>query len=400
MHRFLVGAALAALLAAPSAANIAPGADARAQVSNLPGLERSVSGRIGDVAWEARSMMVGQTTTLFPDVVPGSPYAPSRPGKDGLAFLEINFPGLGTGYCSGSLLPDGRSIITAAHCVSFGGGVPFADGGNVYFYKGPNDPFYDLNYNPADPDFALLQIESIHVAAGYSGQVLDQNDVAVLRLADVAPDWATRYQLGAIEDLTGVDFEVAGFGNNGPDGTVGSFGGTFGRLREGDNRFDFRMGDPDFGTFWLDEFGAFAGEIEHSWLSDFDRTGDPSVDASCIVATTLVGLAASGKYCNLGRGAREVGVAGGDSGGPQFVNGRIVSVTSYGLTFFQQGGDIDNFLNSSFGEFSGYAPLWLHRDFIESVSPGAFVPEPGTWAMLILGFGAVGFAARRRRAVA
>ena len=32
-----------------------------------------------------------------------------------------------------------------------------------------------------------------------------------------------------------------------------------------------------------------------------------------------------------------------------------------------------------------------------SVSPS--VPEPATWAMLIAGFGAVGFAARRRRAV-
>lgn len=363
---------------------------------------RTVNGKVGDVLFEAKSLMVGQTTTLFPNVIPGSPYAPSRPGKNGLAFLEINFDGLGTGYCSGSLLPDGKSIITAAHCVSFGGGVSDADSGSVYFYKGPNDPFYDLNYDAGDPDFARLEIDSVYVAPAYTGDVLDQNDVAIIRLQDVAPDWATRYELAALQDPTGVDFTVAGFGNNGLDGTTGAFGGTFGRLREGDNRFDFRLGDADFGTFWSDEFGEPFGQIEHSWVSDFDRTGDASVDASCIVATTLVGLAFGPKFCDLGRGAREVGVAGGDSGGPQFVDGRIVSVTSYGLTFFTQGGDFDNALNSSFGEFSGYAPLWLNQSWIERYVPNAFgaVPEPATWAMMILGFGLVGFAARRRATLA
>ncbi|MCU0890517.1 MAG: PEPxxWA-CTERM sorting domain-containing protein [Sandarakinorhabdus sp.] len=44
-----------------------------------------------------------------------------------------------------------------------------------------------------------------------------------------------------------------------------------------------------------------------------------------------------------------------------------------------------------------------HDDFIVRVTVGGFnpggVPEPGTWAMLIAGFGMVGAARRRRRAV-
>ena len=39
-----------------------------------------------------------------------------------------------------------------------------------------------------------------------------------------------------------------------------------------------------------------------------------------------------------------------------------------------------------------------HDDMIIRVTVSPAVPEPGTWAMMLLGFGAVGFAIRRRRA--
>ena len=102
--------------------------------------------------------------------------------------------------------------------------------------------------------------------------------------------------------------------------------------------------------------------------------------------------------CDGWRGATEVGVAGGDSGGPQFVDGKVASVTSYGLSFGTDYGDIDNLLNSTWGEFSGYVPVYIHQDWIESTL--AAIPEPQTWAMMIVGFGAVGFAARRQRKLA
>lgn len=41
-----------------------------------------------------------------------------------------------------------------------------------------------------------------------------------------------------------------------------------------------------------------------------------------------------------------------------------------------------------------------HDDMIIRVTVSPAVPEPGTWAMMLLGFGAVGFAIRRRRAPA
>jgi hypothetical protein len=51
---------------------------------------------------------------------------------------------------------------------------------------------------------------------------------------------------------------------------------------------------------------------------------------------------------------------------------------------------------------TGSDPFWVWARFTPSTAPPAnpSVPEPSTWAMMLLGFGAIGFAARRRRALA
>jgi hypothetical protein len=59
-------------------------------------------------------------------------------------------------------------------------------------------------------------------------------------------------------------------------------------------------------------------------------------------------------------------------------------------TFIAGGADTLNFTNLTGGPNEG-----ILLDAV-SIAP---VPEPSTWAMMLLGFGAIGFAARRRRAV-
>ena len=369
---------------------------ASAAVMSVDSLNRSVSGSANGVAWQARSLMVGQTSTL---TIPsgGDPiYLPTRPQKDGLGFLEIT----GAGYCSGSLMADGRHIVTAAHCLADPSGNPVATGGFAYFYNGPEDPLYDLDFG-STPGIERVAIDAYFLAPGYTGDVIDHNDVAIIRLSGSAPDFATRYLLGDTSDLTGEELNVAGFGNRGSSGATGASPGSFGRLREGDNRFEYRFGDPDFGTGWASILGEPFDQISHSWVSDFDRVGFAANDTSCITVGAFFGLGGP-KFCDTGIGPREVGVAGGDSGGPQFLNGRIVSVTSYGLTFGAGFGDFGGGLNSGWGEFSGYAPLYLQRGWIESLVPGAFgngtpVPEPSTWALTVIGLGLAGAAARRRK---
>ncbi len=371
--------------------------------------QRSVSGSANGLGWTATSRIVGQTGTgTAAAVPPGNPiYNATMPQTSGVAALIMDYGAAGRFICTGSLISATR-ILTAGHCVSGGtnnGGLSGLKSVTAHFYAGnnPGQPGNVYNpdvvtSNPTSPfgdaaNTVSITASGVKVHQDYTGEVIDQNDLAVIVLSQAAPDWANVYDVDYTTPLEGTGFNVAGYGGRSSlGGTVGADLGT-GRLREGDNRYDFRLGDADFGGTFTDP-SFFGAQAENSWLSDFDN-GLAVNDASCRLAVEGFGLAPSTKYCNLGVGQREVSTAGGDSGGPQFVNGKLTSVTSYGLTFYGLG-DIDCFnpdncwLNSTFGEFNGFVPLSIHQDFINGA-----VPEPQSWALMILGFGMAGFGLRR-----
>ena len=327
-------------------------------------------------------------------------YLPDRPRLNGVVGLIMNYgTNLATGLpflasCSGSLIPGGN-ILTAAHCVRTRTGVSSpVPTVTAHFYGGAADIRY---YFDTTGNVTLVPVASIHIHPDWTGRVIDQADIAILKLGAAAPDFAEVYKLSTITDLTGRPFNMAGLGlrsfAGGSQGTSAPFGAPSGWLRQGWNRFDYRYGDPDFGGFFLQP-SWFGPEAAHVWLADFDN-GRTAQDLACALASFFV--VPTAKHCNLGRGALEANTAGGDSGGPQFIFGRqIVSVTSFGQRYSVPSTDVDDALNSSFGEFAGFAPVAIHRDWISRLAPGAFVPEPATWAMLIAGFGLIGIAARRR----
>jgi len=352
----------------------------------------TISGTSKGLSWKAQSTIVGQTSTATA-AGGGNPIYFANPSYNGVVSLIMNEGPAGSFICSGTLLSDRRSILTAGHCVSHGAGTANPISTTAYFSTGANPD--SVTY--ADPASVGITVSKYFVNPDYTGEVIDQNDIAVLRLSEAAPAWAKSYDLYTGGDLTGVDYNIAGYGRRSDvGGAIGADLGP-GRLRQGDNRYDFRLGDSDFGGFFTPDFFGEdpSTEIDYSFISDFDN-GLSANDGSCKLATLGFGLAPSSKYCNLGRGALEVSDAGGDSGGPQFVGGKIASVTSYGLTFGSDFGDVDNSLNSSWGEFNGFVPTYIHTKFIL----GSMAPEPGTWMQMIVGFGAVGGVARRRRAAA
>jgi hypothetical protein len=355
----------------------------------LPGAAQAagtISGTSKGMSWTATSTIVGQTSTATL-AGGGNPIYFANPSYNGVVSLIMNEGAAGNFICSGTLLNDRRSILTAGHCVSHGAGTANPISTTAYFTPATNPD--SVTY--LDPASTAISVSQYFVNPDYSGEVIDQNDIAVLRLSQAAPAWATSYGLYN-GDLTGKNYNIAGYGaRSDVGGAIGADLGP-GRLRQGDNRYDFRLGDADFGGFFTPDFFGEdpSTQIDYSYIADFDN-GLPQNDASCRLAGAF-GLGGP-KYCNLGRGPTEVSDAGGDSGGPQFINGKIASVTSYGLTFGSGYGDVDNKLNSSWGELNGFVPVSIHTAFIAS----SMMPEPGTWAMMLGGFGVVGAAMRRRR---
>lgn len=372
----------------------------------------AASGAAGTVpdgnGWQAESLIVGRGSTL---TIAGG-YTPTMPRHSGVSHITIQRANGSTSACSGALLADRIHVLTAAHCLSTGPGSAAPSRTTVRFSANVHADSDVSRFTTDGSNRALIMASSSFVHPNYTGQVVDQNDIAVLRLSKAAPSWVQTYDLATDVSLTGRGFEVAGYGMRSTvGGAVGSNTGS-GLLRVGQNDFDFRLGDPSFGGLFTRLFGTAPNSF--NWLSDFD-SGLAANDASCIVAGV----------CGLGRGNREAAVAPGDSGGPAFVDGRLAALTSFGLSFGRANGDVDTRLNSSFGEFSGFVPVSIHSRFLSAitglrfaapVAPQALnngfqsvqigflaraanlaVPEPDSWLMLILGFGLTGAALRRQR---
>jgi hypothetical protein len=321
--------------------------------------------------------------------------------------------------CSGALINNGYSVLTAGHCLhnftqtATNGQVTQLTlknvqvrlgqnfGGNTTAEPGAGAPNVNQAFNYVKDVTPTDQSVMIH--PDYTGSVIDEHDIAILNLGTSAPHIYQSYDLFT-QSAIGDTYNITGWGGRG-NGNSGTFaGGTAGaRLRQGENIFDVSYADPHWSTDFMNLLFGSRGP-QDVYVSDFDNTAGASSNvltnnALCI----LTGLATIGgqpiwtgaaPLCDTGLGLNEVSSAGGDSGGPSFIDGKIAAVTSFGETFGRSFGDIDGALDSSFGELNGMTRVDINADWVNSATT---TPEPTTIVLLGGGLLAIGAAARRRR---
>ena len=284
--------------------------------------------------------------------VPGNPtnYETSAGGAlDGAGMLILTRSDFTVG-CTGGLLWTGEHVLTAAHCVTDDFGNNILLGGTVTFEG-------DDGIQTIDIDASSTIIHN-----KWNGDVLKGNDLAILKLISQPTSDITRYDIdrngnddvGAIVDKVG--YGISGTGSSGTDSATYPFG----VKRDGHNKYD-DVADTMLKALGMKPKAHF--EPGSVLQYDFDNG---------VATNDAFGFFFGNN--DLGLGTNEVNSASGDSGGPAIHNGKIIGITSYGVTLtFNDGttSDITSDLDSSYGEFSGDTRVSKYANFIDNAIGGS-----------------------------
>lgn len=264
-------------------------------------------------------------------------------GYDGVVRVSA-----GGNYGTGTLLYDGRAILTAAHLLAD------TTAGNV-----------SIRFETASGE-QTVTASRIDMLSTFD-PVNDNNDLALVWLSGAAPVAAERYSLYRNSDEIGRTLTMVGYGKlgTGDAGTLTASNTSMLRMKA-DNQFD-----ADTATLKtsLGSAIAWTPTAGTQLVADFDN-GSSTQDAL-------------GRLINspgTGLGQNEGMIAAGDSGGPAFINGLVAGVASY-IATLSEGNihpDIDEVSNSSFGEIGNWHRVSHYQQWIDQSLRAQYPNAPTT----------------------
>lgn len=322
---------------------------------------------------------------------------------DGVALLSFTGSDGSLYACSGSLLQGGAYVLTAGHCADdFVGNMTVMFG----YYNGVASVTRTVSQGNA----------TLHpLWQGFGNSADAGTDLAILKLSAPVTTIAG-YQLSTTNDV-GKNYLMAGYGTSGvatsltsPNWADRNYG------HYGYNTFDvtskvFNQAVDTVVAGWGYNPAYYAGT---TYMSDFDNANGSATNNTL---GRIAGVSGNAWTSNTGLGANEALIAGGDSGGGDFVwdaaSGQwlLSAVHSWGWQGNDTSGtgacdfvgltNCDARVNnsSSYGDLSGSTAVFDQRTWINSVvNPAVPVPEPETYALMLAGLALVAGVARRRRA--